>query len=173
MAPRGRPTQAQLMAMKAKEPLDVRRMYEMRIKGMSIHRIAEAFNTSSSYVHKLMEKYAKAELVPFVEEYRQLQLERLEFLWQKLVSSGRLEKGDPAALNAGTAILKRLSDNLGLDAPTKLELETKIDPKEIELHSLILEAQRRARGEIKAIKGEATDEDDEDIVDAEVVDEEE
>lgn len=132
-------------------------MYEMRIQGMSIHRIADAFKTSSSRVHKLMEKYAKAELVPYVEEYRQLQIDRNEYMWQKLVASGRLDKGDPAAIMAGNALNKRLAEMLGTDAPTKMEMQMKIDPREIELRPMILAARAKAREEMLAIRGEAAD----------------
>lgn len=165
----GRPKQADLMAMKAKEPEDARRMFEMRIKGMTLAAIAAAFKTSTKRVHVLLEKYSKMELEPYVEEYRQLQVQRMEYLWEKLVTSGRLEKGDPAAFNAGNAILKRMAEHFGTDAPTKLEMNMKIDPKEIELRSMIEAARAKARQEILAIKGEAAD----DIVEAEIIDDEE
>lgn len=151
-----------------------RRMYEMRVKGKTLAFIAEVFNVSVSYVHTILEKYARAELVPFVEEYRQLQLQRIEYMWDKLVASGRLEKGEPAAIMAGNALLKRMADQLGTDAPTKLELEHKIDPREIELRERILAARARANAEIREIKGsdpEPDEDDDGDIQEAEIVEE--
>jgi hypothetical protein len=165
---RGAKTQKEKALAKITEPAMARRMFEMKVKGMAYHRIAAAFDVSTHYVHTLMQKYAKEELVPYVEDYRQVALERIEFMWEKLVNSGRLDKGDPAAIMAGNALVKRLSDQLGLDAPTKMEIEAKINPREIELYGLITAARRKADAEVKAIKGELPD-DDEDIVDGELV----
>src|SRR6266403_216512 len=167
--PGGRPTQRQAIERAAREPEEARRIFEMRVKGMTIEAIAKQFETSPKRVHPLIDKYSKAELVPYVEEYRNLQLERLEYMWQKLVASGRLDKGDPAAISAGIAIQKRLSDNLGLDAPTKMEIEAKIYPRDIELRPMIQAARAKAREEMLAIRGEA---EDDTIVEGEIVEEE-
>jgi hypothetical protein len=139
-----------------------KRMFEMRLQGLSLMAIASVFNCSSAYVHGVLEKYKRNELLPYVEDYRQMQRDRAEMLWQKLIESGKLEKGDPAAFNAGVNILKRMAANDGSDAPTQIELTGKVDPKEIELHTMILEAKREARRQIKAIQGSVEPEEDDD-----------
>lgn len=147
-----------------------RRMFEMRLKGVSILAIATTFKCTPKTVHATLQRYTKQELLPYVEEYREMQKGRLDFLWEKLVNSGRLEKGDPAALNAGVNILRRYAETVGSDAPTKIELNHHVDPREIELHDLILAAQNAAKDEVKAIRAGQRDGDD--IQEAEVVGEE-
>lgn len=142
-----------------------RRMFELRLKGVTLATIASMFGVSTPRVHQILEKYTKKELLPYVEDYRTMQIERLNVLWNKLVESGRLEKGEPAAINAGVNILRRYAETTGSDAPSKIELGLKIDPKEIELRELIVEAQRRAREDVRAIRGsvEPADEEENDI----------
>lgn len=136
-------------------------MFEMRLMGVSLATIGAAFGYSNFKVHSLLEKYTRAELIPYIEPYREMQRERAELLWRKLLESGRLEKGDPAAFNAGVNILKRMAANDGSDAPMQIDVTARVDPKEIELHKMILEAKREARRQIQAIKG-SVEEDPED-----------
>lgn len=157
----GRPTNKELAKRKIEEPALAARMYEMLIAGHSIGKIAVAFDCGVNRVHAILERNARKELMPYVEEYRDLQLSRLDYLWQKLVESGRLEKGDPAAINAGVSIQARLSKALGLDAPTQLEMQLVIDPREIELRPLILAARKKAIDEARAIRGELASAEDE------------
>jgi hypothetical protein len=140
---------------------EARRMFEMRLQGFSIFAIAQAFGYGNAKVHGILEKYARAELIPYIEPYREMQRERALYLWNKLLESGRLEKGDPAAFNAGVNILKRMAANDGSDAPMQIDVTARVDPKEIELHKMILEAKREARRQIQAIKG-SVEEDPED-----------
>lgn len=170
MVKRGRPKDSDVQ--KAEDLRIARRMFEMRLQGISVHMIARTLKCAPSTVHTMMQRYTRQELLPYVEEYRELQKGRLDYLWHKLVESGRLEKGDPAAYNAGVNILRRYAETVGSDAPTKIELGLHVDPREIELHSLILEAQRQAKADIKAIRaGQPDAEGDDDIEEAEVVDE--
>ena len=145
-----------------------RRMFEMRLKGVSLMVIATTFKCTPAAVHGILDKYTRQELLPYVEDYREMTRQRYEYLWKKLVDSGRLEKGDPAAFNAAANLLRGRRELDGLDAPTKIELGVHIDPKEIELRQLILEAQNDAKSQIKAIKGSV-----EAVCAAEVVDDEE
>lgn len=163
----GRPRKDQAVA-RMNDLEKARRMFEMRLKGLSLMAIATVFNCSTAYVHSTLEKYKRNELLPYVEDYRQMQRDRAEMLWQKLIDSGRLEKGDPAAFNAGVNILKRMAANDGSDAPTQIELTGKVDPKEIELHKMIIEAKREAKRQIRAIQGsvEPEEEDDDEESDA-------
>ena len=159
---------------KVEELETARRAFEMRLKGISVHMIARTLKCAPSTVHTILQKYTRQELLPYVEEYREMQKARLDYLWQKLVESGKLEKGDPAAMNAGVNILRRYAETVGSDAPTKIELNAHIDPREIELHDLILQAQRDTQAEIKAIRaGQRELADDEEIAEAEIVDNDE
>ena len=162
MYKRGGPPQKKHSVARMTDLDRARRMFEMRLQGVSLAAIGIAFNIGASQVHGILEKYARAELVPYVEPYREMQRERALYLWNKLLESGRLEKGDPAAFNAGVNILKRMAANDGSDAPMQIDVTARVDPKEIELHKMILEAKREARRQIQAIQGSVEDDPEED-----------
>jgi DNA-binding CsgD family transcriptional regulator len=172
VAKQGRPKNRDVITPQVAER--ARRMYELRLKGVSITAIAQAFKCTPNTVNTTLQRHIRKEIVPYVEEYREMQKGRLDYLWEKLVNSGKLEKGDPAAINAGVNILRRYAETVGSDAPTKIELNAHVDPREIELRDLIRAAQDAARNEVKAIRaGQRDVEDDDDIQEAEVVDDEE
>lgn len=131
-------------------------MWERRVAGMTQSEIAAEFGVSRERVSQVLSRYAEGLVHPKVHEYRTQQAERLDFLWRKLVESGRLAKGDPQSVGAGVRILERYAKLLGLDAPTQIEATVETpDPREFELRELILEAQAQADAEIAVIRGEA------------------
>lgn len=160
MGKRGGPPKRKAAVERMSDLDRAKRMFEMRLMGVTLMAIGHAFDLSSGQVHQILEKYRRDELVPYVEPYRDMQRERAEYLWNKLLESGKLEKGDPAAFNAGVNILKRMAANDGSDAPTQIELTGKVDPKEIELHRMIIEAKREAKRQIRAIQGSVEPEED-------------
>lgn len=135
-----------------------RRMWEMRVNGKSTGDIATEMGISQSRVSQVLSKYSKDIIYPHVKEYREVQIARLEYLWEKLVNSGRLEKGDPAAIASGVRIAERMAKLVGLDAAIKVQAEIEtVDPRDIELRGLIEAARAAAEREIEAIKGEVDD----------------
>lgn len=130
-------------------------MWRMRVEGHSNPAIAAQFEITPQRVGQILAKYSRDLIHPAVAEYREIWIERLDFMWERLKASGKLDKGDPAAIASGVRIAERYAKLVGLDAAIKIDAEvTPIDPREIELRGLIEAAHEAAEREIKAIRGE-------------------
>jgi hypothetical protein len=64
-------------------------------------------------------------MTPMVEEYRTLELERLNQLQQSL--AGKVAAGDVAAIATSARISERLCKMLGLDAPTEVRITQQVE----------------------------------------------
>lgn len=104
-------------AQRAAEALDLRRL------GLSYRKIAEkmglggpssAFKLVGQELGEVREATKEA-----AAEVRQLELERTELLWRSCMT--RVASGDPKAITAAVAILKRRAAMLGLDQPQLIE----------------------------------------------------
>ena len=135
-------------------------MWKLKVAGHSNSAIAAQFDITPQRVGQILTKYSRGLIHPAVAEYREVWIERLDFMWEMLVASKRFRAADPAAIASGVRIAERYAKLVGLDAAIKVEAEvTAIDPREIELHGLIEAARESAQREIEAIKGEIVEDD--------------
>lgn len=153
--------------------------YEMRLQGWTIAAIAGELGIAASTTHDLLTEFSAARLDPLVEEYRQLEADRLDDYTRKayevltahhiVVQHGKVvldpETGSPlrdhapklAALDRLVRVSERRSRLLGLDAVIKADVTvTHVDPTDLELVQILNEAraknaveEARLRGEIK------------------------
>lgn len=103
---------------------------EMRLAGVDLATIAEKVPGYSSATHVSMDlkrarDRSKAQLDEKVEDLRDLQVDRLErmmrALWPKVL------KGDTKAVETAAKLIIHMSDLRGLKAPTKIELQHRIE----------------------------------------------
>lgn len=116
---KGRPTKGKGQIDQA---LREHRVIELRAQGYSFHQIAEAEHYADASAASKVFKSGMAKLIrPVADEVRELELERLDkfllALWSKI------EQGDPIAIDRGLKIMDRRAKYLGLDAPTKQQVE--------------------------------------------------
>lgn len=133
--------------------------YAERLKGRTLESIAEDLQVSGVMVWKYCQEYMKKHVTPLAEEYRKMDLDRLDELLLALWPAAK--QGDTKSIDAALRILDRRSKYLGLDAPTKVDATVvALDPKDIELRNLIEQARIDAGIEESAIKGELVPDED-------------
>jgi len=112
---------------RAKELERARKAWDLRLGGATIQQIANQLGMSVGGVHKILTREFKRrndQKGEKVEEYRQLELERLDRLWFKFYSYVVNRDPNKMTLDAADKLLKiskRRSEILGFDAPQKIE----------------------------------------------------
>ena len=114
----GRPTKANKVETLKRET----QVLELRAQGWTWQRIADATGyANASAAYNAFDNAIKRTMQPASDEVRTLELERLDrflsYLWTAI------EQGDPAAIDRGLKIMDRRAKYLGLDAPTKSQVE--------------------------------------------------
>ncbi|TQF04770.1 hypothetical protein E6W39_24255 [Kitasatospora acidiphila] len=111
---------------------------ELRIQGKSWQEIADLLGydskgTACNDVRRALQKAVQALAVP-MEEYRQLELDRLDkmqdALWPKVL------EGDTKAVDTTLRLMDRRAKLLGLDAPTRTEGVLTLDAVEASIAQL-------------------------------------
>jgi hypothetical protein len=97
----------------------VARTLELLAEGWTYREISAEMGVSLATAYKDAKEAIAALPTPAAEEWRRVDLERLDYLWEKLRPG--IELGDDKAVNAALRVLERRSRYLGLDAPTKVE----------------------------------------------------
>ncbi|GIH26044.1 hypothetical protein Aph01nite_43540 [Acrocarpospora phusangensis] len=151
--------------------------YELRLQGLTIAVIARELDLAGSTVHELLTEYSAARLDPLTDEYRRIELDRLDDYTAKayevlvaehvLVQHGKViydpETEAPmrdlapklAAIDRLVRISERRSRLLGLDAVIKADVTvTPVDPTDLALMQLVTEARAKTAVEEARLKGE-------------------
>lgn len=123
----------------------VAQCYALKLRGFSYRRIAEEMGLSVATVHKHVTRALAERVDPLVEQYRAIELDKLESaearLWEQV------EDGSPRGLARNVEVLLKLSERraklLGMDAPERQQIEATIDSRPAELIAKI-EAARAA-----------------------------
>jgi hypothetical protein len=153
----------------------VRTHLELRIRGMSLRKIAEHTGWSAATVHRDIAEALVAQIREPAEVFRQYELERLDKMQQAavavleathlVVSNGKVVyfNGEPLwdpqpVLNAVRTLLDvmvRRSKLLGLDSPDRAEIQVaQVDAEDLELNDLINAERARNAAEEARLKGE-------------------
>jgi hypothetical protein len=152
--------------------------YELRLAGATLRQIGEQLGISIGTVHKRIATYMAERVDPLADQYRAVELDRLDDLTAKayavltarhiVVQHGKVvrdENGEPIpdhapilqAIGTLVRLAERRSKLLGLDAAVKVDAQvTTVDPADIELAQMIREAQAKAAAEEARLRGEAT-----------------
>ncbi len=138
------------------------RAYELKLQGWSYRRIAAAMTAEGMEVsHQTVANLIKAAIDervdPLVEEYRALELEKLEEaerpLWQQILSDDPRDRG---RLARNVEVLIRVSERrsrlLGLDAPQQAELNATVQHKPDDVLALIETARQRVADDEARLK---------------------
>ncbi|WP_347258007.1 hypothetical protein [Methylocaldum sp.] len=112
---------------RAEELERARTAWDLRLTGATIQQIADQLGLSVGGVHKILKREFKRrrdDIDGMADQYRQIELERLERLWFKYypyVINGSPNKLTLEATDRLLKISKRRSEILGFDAPQKIE----------------------------------------------------
>jgi len=152
--------------------------YELRLTGLTLREIGARLGIAASTAHLRITAALAERVDPLVDQYRAVELDRLDRLtvkaWEVLerehvvVQHGKIvrdEDGNPlrddgpvlAAVGTLLRISERRSKLLGLDAPIPLAIDAnvhQVDPADIELAQMIAEAKRRSAVEEARLRGE-------------------
>lgn len=153
------------------------RAYQLRLKGHSFRDIAATMKLSVSTVHNRVHTYATNHVDPLAEQYRQVELDRLDGLAIRayevlsrehiVAQQGKIVRDDDgiplldsapilAAIGTLVKISERRSKFLGLDAAVKVDAQVHtVDPADIELAQMIREAKAKQAVAESQLKGEA------------------
>jgi len=94
--------------------------YKLRLRGYSYQQIADELGRSRSTVHRAVVRALErrnAEIDGMVDERRQLELDRLDYMLASL--QPRINEGDPQAITAGRQIVESRAKLQGLYAPER------------------------------------------------------
>lgn len=97
------------------------RIFEARRKGLTIAEIARNEGLSRRTIHRILTSEMMKRKERFGEKADaliQMQLDRLEMLWNKL--QNKIDRGDARACEVGITVLRRQAELMGLDQPTKI-----------------------------------------------------
>ncbi|NAS22485.1 hypothetical protein GT755_12410 [Herbidospora sp. NEAU-GS84] len=151
--------------------------YEMRLQGWTIKAIADELGIAASTTHDLLTEYTAERFDPLAEEYRRLELDRLDDYTRRayqvliaehiVVQHGKVvmdpETGSPmadlaprlAALDRLLRISERRSCLLSLDAIVKYDVTvTQVDPTDLEIVQILTEARVKDAVEEARLRGE-------------------
>lgn len=134
------------------------KIIELRRAGVTWEKIAlETGFRNASGAYKMYQRAAERMVRPHLEEYRDMQLDRLERMHQAVWL--RAKDGDLRAIDTALRISDREAKLLGLDAPTKIQAEVAVYEGQqlIEHTARIVELVRQSRGE-KSNMGSGTSE---------------
>ena len=142
---------------KAPDPEQLERelkVLNLRLAGATWAEIAQAMGYAGpSSAYYTYQKAAERMIRPKLEEYRDLELDRLDRLqrglWAKAVG------GDPRAVDSVLRIIDKRAKLLGLDAPQNINLQAEVttyDGSAIEQRTIeIIELVRQARVETRGL----------------------
>jgi len=129
-------------------------VYRLKLAGKTHSQIAQITGLSKGTVQNRFDAARAERIYPKVDEYRQLQLDRLEKLLGHL--SAKVEEGNPAAIAQSLAIHDRIARLLGLDSPVKVDhTVTETTQEDIALAAMIREAMAMNAAEEARLKGQS------------------
>ena len=120
---------------------------ELRRAGITWERIAvEVGFKNASGAYKMYQRAAERMVRPHLEEYRDMQLDRLERMHQAVWRKAK--EGDLRAIDTALRISDREAKLLGLDAPQKIQAEVTVYEGQqlVEHTARIIELIRQSRG---------------------------
>lgn len=149
--------------------------YRLRLRGLTLRQAAAKLGVSHQTVANWSRAEADATVIPLANELRTQQLDRLDHMRQSalevleryhvVVSQGHVVEldGTPieddapvlAAIDRLLKIEERRSKLMGLDAPTRAEIEARVEPKPAELMALIERARQQSEEDEAELTGEA------------------
>lgn len=122
----------------------------LRARGLPYRTIAERVGFAGpSGAHKAVMAALDDMLREPTEHVRQLELERLDYLWNCLME--RVSLGDAHAVNAAVRVMERRARLLGLDAPSRGVLLT-VEVEDL-LNAMPPEVQAAVRSELAQLAG--------------------
>jgi hypothetical protein len=128
------------------------RVYNLKLAGKSHAEIAQIMGISKGTVQNRFDAAKAQRIYPKVDEYRQIQLDRLERLLSHL--STKCAEGNPGAIGQAIAIHDRIARLLGLDSPIKVDATvTETTQQDLELAAMIREVRAKNVVEEARIKG--------------------
>jgi hypothetical protein len=131
---------------------ETERVYNLKLAGKSHAEIAQIMGISKGTVHNRYEAAKAQRIYPKVDEYRQIQLDRLERLLSHL--SSKCAEGNTSAIAQAIAIHDRIARLLGLDSPIKVDATvTETTQEDIALAAMIREAKAKNAAEEARLKG--------------------
>lgn len=131
---------------------------ELRRAGVTWEKIArEVGFKNASGAYKMYQRAAERMVRPHLEEYRDMQLDRLERMHMAVWP--RAKDGDLRAIDTALRIGDREAKLLGLEAPTKIQAEVTVYEGQqlIEHTARIVELVRQSRGEKGNMGGGASE----------------
>ena len=128
------------------------RCFELKLQGWSYRRIAKEMGLSLGTVSNRIKDAIAERVDPLVEEYRAIELEKLEEaerpLWEQVLSENPRDRGRLARnVEVLIKVSERRSKLVGMDAPEKQEIAAQVEHKPAEVLSLIEQAKQRVAAE--------------------------
>jgi hypothetical protein len=123
------------------------KIIELRRAGVTWEKIAlEVGFKNASGAYKMYQRAAERMIRPHLDEYRDMQLDRLERMHMAVWPAAK--EGDLRAIDTALRIGDREAKLLGLDAPTKITAEVTVYEGQqlIEHTARIIELVRQSRG---------------------------
>ncbi|MGW4129480.1 hypothetical protein [Amycolatopsis japonica] len=149
--------------------------YQLKLRGYSDRAAGAELGVSHTTIQNWTKQQADEIVLPLAAELRKVQLERLGEMRQAAlevlarlhytVSHGKvvtmagepLEDDGPKlqAIDRLLRIEERISKLMGTDAPTRAEIEARVEPRPTELEALIVNARARMEADEAELTGEA------------------
>ncbi|MFD5089339.1 helix-turn-helix domain-containing protein [Amycolatopsis thailandensis] len=148
--------------------------YRLKLRGLSDRAAAAEMGVSHTTIQNWVRQEADDIVLPLAAELRKVQLERLGEMRQAAievlerfhltVSHGKVIKddyGDPLeddgpklqAIDRLLRIEERIAKLMGLDAPTKAEIEARVEPQPAELQKMLRQARERVEQDEATLRG--------------------
>lgn len=142
--------------------------YRLKLRGFSDRAAGDRMGVSHTTIQNWTKQEVDERVLPLADELRKVQLERLGEMRQSAlevlerfhytVSHGKVIKDDDgapleddtprlAAIDRLLRVEERIAKLMGLDAPTRSEIEARIEPKPAELLSAIEAARRQSEAD--------------------------
>lgn len=129
-------------------------VYRLKLEGKTNAQIALITGLSKTTVQNRFDAARAERIYPKVDEYRQIQLDRLEKLLGHLAP--KVVEGSATAISQSLAIHDRIARLLGLDSPVKVDhTVTETTQEDIALAAMIREAKAKNAAEEARMKGQA------------------
>lgn len=147
--------------------------YQLKLRGLSDRAVAERMGVSHTSIQNWTKQEADERVLPLADELRKVQLERLGEMRQAAlevlerfhytVSHGKvicdqdgvpLEDDAPrlAAVDRLLRVEERIAKLMGLDAPTRAEIEARVEPQPAEVMALINRARQQVEDDEAFLK---------------------
>lgn len=128
--------------------------FDLAVQGMSHREIGEKLNRNRGIIATWIQTEIDELIVHKVEQYRKVQLARLESYLVAL--KPRIDRGDEKAINAAIRIAERISKLFGLDAPVKVDATMhEVDQADVELTEMVNSAKAKMAAEEQALRHQA------------------